>query len=218
MGKVNLTELQKLVFDKIAQDNTLKNIFYFSGGTALSVFYLYHRYSEDLDFFSEKEFDKQLVIRFISLLARSLNLKVRMTKKQMVLLFELQKEDRETLKIDFLHFPYPRLDKGLTYKQIKIDSVKDIGVNKLILLNLTEEAKDYVDLYFILKEKYSILDLIKGVKTKFNIDLDLISLGEDFLNAERLKFLPKMVKPLTLDQLKTFFKQEAKKLGKIIIK
>ncbi|MFN4212390.1 MAG: hypothetical protein ACK4FL_00255 [Microgenomates group bacterium] len=74
-----------------------------------------------------------------------------------------------------------------------------------------------MDLYFILKEKYTIWDLLEGVKKKFKLDLDLISLGEDFLNVEKIKFLPKMIKPLTLDQLKIFFKEEAKKLGKKII-
>ena len=33
----------------------LKKTFYLTGGTCLSEFYLRHRYSEDLDFFSEKE-------------------------------------------------------------------------------------------------------------------------------------------------------------------
>ena len=33
----------------------LKKTFYLAGGTCLSEFYLRHQYSEDLDFFSEKE-------------------------------------------------------------------------------------------------------------------------------------------------------------------
>ena len=86
-----------------------------------------------------------------------------------------------------------------------------------MLLNLTEEPKDYVDLYFILKEKCSIWDLIEIVRVKFKLELDLISLGGDFMNAEKIKFLPQMLKPLTIEELKTFFKLQAKKLGTKVI-
>ncbi|PIU37278.1 hypothetical protein CO005_00535 [Candidatus Roizmanbacteria bacterium CG_4_8_14_3_um_filter_34_9] len=216
MGKIGFTPFQKIVFDKISQEKTLSKIFYFGGGTALSVFYLNHRYSVDLDFFSEKEFDKNIIIKFINLIASELKTSVKMTKKEMVMWFELQKGE-ETLKVDFLNFPYPRVDKNLIYQGIEIDSPKDIGANKLLLLNLTEEPKDYVDLYFILKEKCSIWDLIEIVRVKFKLELDLISLGGDFMNAEKIKFLPQMLKPLTIEELKTFFKLQAKKLGTKVI-
>ncbi|KKR27802.1 MAG: hypothetical protein UT60_C0036G0001, partial [candidate division CPR2 bacterium GW2011_GWD2_39_7] len=35
-------------------------------------------------------------------------------------------------------------------QSVNIDSPLDIGTNKLLLLNLNQEAKDYVDLYFLL--------------------------------------------------------------------
>ncbi|MDO9027911.1 MAG: nucleotidyl transferase AbiEii/AbiGii toxin family protein [Candidatus Roizmanbacteria bacterium] len=216
MGKIGFTPFQKIIFDKISQEKSLRETFYFGGGTALSVFYFNHRYSIDLDFFSEKEFDKDIVIQFINSLSTELGTSVKMTKKEMVMWFEISKE-KKTLKIDFFNFPYPRIDKNLIYQGIDIDSPKDIGANKLLLLNLSEEPKDYVDLYFILKEKYSIWDLLDAVKVKFKLELDLISLGEDFLNAEKIKFLPLMIKPLTLDELKSFFKLQATKLGTKII-
>ena len=51
-----ITEVQEK-FLKLFSKSTLSKQFYFSGGTALSYYYLNHRYSEDLDFFSEEEFD-----------------------------------------------------------------------------------------------------------------------------------------------------------------
>lgn len=216
MGEIGFTSFQKLVFDKISQEKSLRETFYFGGGTALSVFHLNHRYSVDLDFFSEKEFDKNVVIKFINSLSIQLGASVKMTKKEMVMWFELQK-GKETLKVDFLNFPYPRVDKSLVYQGIEVDSPKDIGANKLLLLNLTEEPKDYVDLYFILKEKCSIWDLIEIVRVKFKLDLDLVSLGENFMNVEKIKFFPLMIKPLTLNELKSFFRLQATKLGTKII-
>ncbi len=40
----------------------ITNNFYLTGRTALAEFYLHHRYSEDLDFFSETEFEIQGVL------------------------------------------------------------------------------------------------------------------------------------------------------------
>jgi len=216
MGKMIFNSLQKSVFEKIAKENYFRKNFYLSGGTALSVFYLHHRYSLDLDFFSANKLDKNQIIKFINKISKELNTSVKITKKEMVIWFELQKGE-EILKIDFLEYPYPQVEKGIIYQGIKIDSTKDIATNKLLILNLNEDPKDYVDLYFILKEKFSIWELLEAVKKKFNLELDLISLGEDFLNVKKIKFLPKMLKPLTLKELKNFFINQAKKIGKKIV-
>lgn len=41
---------------------------------------------------------------------------------------------------------------------------------------------------------------------------------EEFLKIEDFTLLPKMIKPLTLDQLKSFFRVLAKKLGKKVVR
>ncbi len=215
MGEIGFTAFQQVVFDEFSKNKELRDNFYFGGGTALSVFYLHHRYSDDLDFFSEKEFDKDLVIKFINDLSSQIKAEVKMTKKNMVMWFELQK-GKEILKVDFLNFPYKRVDKGNIYQSVNIDSPLDIGTNKLLLLNLNQEAKDYVDLYFLLKDKFTIWDLINSTAIKYKLELDLISLGADFMNAEKLEFLPRMIKPLTLDKLKKFYKEMALQIGKKI--
>lgn len=50
-----LTLEQKKVLDLISKEDYLVRRFYFTGGTPLAVFYLFHRISKDLDFFSEEE-------------------------------------------------------------------------------------------------------------------------------------------------------------------
>lgn len=52
-----LSQLQKEFFVEIARIAYLKDTFYLTVGTALAAFYLQHRYSEDLDFFTETEVD-----------------------------------------------------------------------------------------------------------------------------------------------------------------
>jgi len=57
MAKSQLTDEQKKFLEFFKKTPLLNKSFYFSGGTALSEFYLQHRFSEDLDFFSENEFN-----------------------------------------------------------------------------------------------------------------------------------------------------------------
>lgn len=217
MGQVIFTPLQKILLDEFSKNNLLRNNYYFGGGTALSVFYLHHRYSEDLNFFSAKALDKEFLIEYINSLTKKLKASVKMTRKETALLFELQRK-KESLKVDFIHFPYQQIEKGMVFKKITIDSAKDIGANKLMTINLRSEVKDYVDLYFLLKEKYSLWDLLYAVESKYNLWLDLIGLGEDFFGVEQFEYLPKMIKPLALSELKSFFKKLAKQVGKKTLK
>ena len=55
-GKSILSQNQKDILAIISKDKLICDNFYLTGGTALAEFYLHHRLSEDLDFFSENEF------------------------------------------------------------------------------------------------------------------------------------------------------------------
>ena len=57
MEQTVLTATQQKALTIIATDLVVKKHFYLTGGTALSEYYLHHRLSEDLDFFSEQEID-----------------------------------------------------------------------------------------------------------------------------------------------------------------
>jgi predicted nucleotidyltransferase component of viral defense system len=66
MGKIQiLTEHQKEVLDAVSSDELLANQFYFTGGTALSLVYLQHRESVDLDFFCENIFETEEILKVI---------------------------------------------------------------------------------------------------------------------------------------------------------
>ena len=63
--KVILSEKQIRILEIISQSKDICQSFYLTGGTALAEFYLQHRFSEDLDFFSEKEVDPQTIFAFL---------------------------------------------------------------------------------------------------------------------------------------------------------
>ena len=216
MGRLNFTPLQKSIFDGFSAKNLARN-FYFTGGTALSVFYLHHRISEDMDFFSEVDFENQLVIDFVTEISKSLNLTYDFTQRYKARVFELQKKGKTKIKIDFVHYPYKRVEEGIKVDNIFVDSLRDIGGNKLLCINQRTDIKDFVDLYFLLK-KFSIWDLLYVVEAKFRMEMDMVLIASDFAKVEDFKFLPKMLVPLELSTLQKFFRDQAKEIGKRITK
>jgi len=214
MGKIHIfTQEQKFILDKIAEIKYFKSNFYFTGGTALSAFYLQHRYSEDMDFFSEKELDNSLVFEFIDKLAKQYRFTFTSQFKEIVYIFNLAFKNGVNLKIDFGIYPHKRVGKGIIFEGFNIDSLLDIAINKLVSINQRATVKDFVDLYFLL-DMFSIWDLVEGVKVKFRMKVEPYILAMDLSEAEKFIYMPRMIKPLTLDKLKKFFREKAIELGR----
>lgn len=212
MGKIGFTPIQKLAFDEFSESIPLREKFYITGGTALSVFYLQHRYSDDLDFFSESKIEDKLLNEFIEKVSLLLKTNYRFTRIEDTRIFEFEKAGKIILKIDFAHYPYKRLETKKEFHKVSIDSLIDIGANKLITVSQRTEVKDFIDLYFLL-QKYTFWDLTYAVEAKFRRETDLIFLGSDFLKVKDFDFLPKMIKPLTLPILKEFFTKKARQVA-----
>lgn len=215
--KFDFTPVQKIIFDAFSK-TSFCNDFYFTGGTALSVFYFQHRESEDLDFFSESDFDPDLAATFMEEMALKLNAKLRSTFHERVKIFELvDNKNQLIIKVDFGYYPHPRLKKGILKKGIEIDSLEDIGANKLNTILQRTQVKDFVDLYFLL-EKYTTWDLLHFAQKKFRMEIDLVWLATSLLKMDSFEYLPKMHKPLALSRLKNYYKNLAKKLGMKVVK
>lgn len=218
MGKIPFfTPEQKIIFDQISKNNYIASNFYFTGGTALSAFYLGHRFSEDLDFFSQKKFDNNYISSQIIAWSKKMGFTFRSQFKEVVYIFNITFNDKRILKLDFGYYPYKQLEKGVVFEGIIIDSLLDLAVNKLLSINQRADAKDFVDLYFLLG-KFTIWDLIEGAKIKFNMETDPWLLSTDFLKIEEFDILPKMIRPLSLTELKQFFREKAKELAKKSVK
>jgi len=89
----------------------------------------------------------------------------------------------------------------------------DIATNKLLTINQRTQVKDFVDLYFLL-EKYTVWDLMEGMRIKYRMKTEPFFVASDFLKVEDFEFLPKMIKPLDLNELKSFFREKAKETAK----
>jgi len=196
----------------------ISNHFYLTGGTALCEFYIPYRYSEDLDFFSEDEIKTDEIIAFLKKTKDKAGFnKFEYNTSFNRNLFFLKFSSSE-LKLEFTYYPFPQIHQPMVKGGLKIDSIEDIAVNKLFTIYQKPRSRDFMDLYMIIKKyKYSIGDLIKNAKIKFDTHVDLLKLGSQFLQAKELKDYPRLTKPLDEKLWQVFFKDEAKKLGKEII-
>ena len=217
MGQIGFTSLQQYVFDAFSKSPSARN-FYFTGGTALSVFYLHHRESVDLDFFTENEFNTDEVIEFVEEVSSKKKLTYEFTQKYKTRIFQFKINEKNLLKVDFNHYPYKRVEKGKRIENLEIDSLRDIGGNKLITINQRTDVKDFVDLYYLLKDHFTLWDLLYVVEAKFRMKLDLLMLASDFMKVEEFDFLPRMLTKLTNKELTAFFLQQAKTIGQKISK
>ena len=206
---------QKLILDLVSKEPFFSS-FYFTGGTALSYFYLKHRYSDDLDFFSEKPFDMKHLLDVIKAWSKKYDFTVEANRSEHMDIFNLTFPKDIKLKVDFVHDPHKRIEEGIKWKSFPIDSLLDIATNKLLTINQRTSAKDFVDLFFLL-QTHSLYDLMEGVKVKFGIKLDTILIASDMMKVKSFTFLPRMIKPLTLGELQTFFRSLAVELGKQVV-
>ncbi len=214
MGQVHiLTREQEIILDQVAQNDFLRSSFYFTGGTALSSIYLHHRYSEDLDFFTPEQFDQQTILSIMQDWGGKHGFTFQAEFIEVVHKFLLTFPNGEMLKVDFARYPYRRIEEGKIIDMLNVDSLSDIATNKLFTVTQRDNAKDFVDLYFLL-ETFTLWDLREGVRQKFKMELEPMVLASDLLKVEDFISLPKMIKPLTLGELKAFFRQKAKELGR----
>lgn len=219
MGKEILSFNQKKLLDIFAQSPFIRD-FYLTGGTALAVYYLGHRYSEDLDFFTDKE---NLDVIGLTNTLEKIREKVgaKTVEYQQLLnrnLFFI-KFDEETVKTEFTYFPFKQIEKPIVENNLAVDSLLDIAVNKLFTIHQKPRSRDFIDLFFIVKEKnYSFSELIDMIRVKFDWPIDFINLGAQLMKVADLKDLPRMIKPFDEKTVSDFFLKEASLLGERFLK
>lgn len=218
MGKISiLRPEQALVLNALAKEDSVTNAFYFTGGTALSHIYLQHRESIDLDFFSLQPVDQPQISALLTKLFAPHGISMDMQFVSPVMMCFLKFSPTYTLKVDFAQYPYPQIESSEKYiGKLRIDSLRDIAANKLQTITQRTEVKDYVDLYYVLKD-FTFWDLRTAVAEKFHRDIEPFFLSSDFLAVDDFTYLPKMHTDLTLKELQRFFREQAIELSKTVV-
>lgn len=209
-----LTPLQSSLLREIG-GSPLKDLFYLTGGTALSAFHLGHRYSEDLDFFTPDPTAIERVPPLLQQIAQALDSEITFTRRLDSFLDGfLLSASGERVEMDFAQESPFRLEPTQLDKEfgIQVDSVVDISANKLSALFGRAESKDFVDVYFICQEVMSRDKLLELTRQK-HLGIDDYWLAVALKRAERVALLPRMIKPLSLPQMKEYFLDWARELA-----
>lgn len=162
--KDRLYPLQDRVLDIIQKSGTS---LYLTGGTFLSRFLLSHRYSDDLDFFSNQDVDfKSKVQHIIQVLSEHFPKNQMPSNDEAFVRFFLWDGDVQ-LKIDFVNDvkyhagPLERLENGLL-----VDSWMNVLSNKATALE-RNAAKDFVDILFLsFRFKFNWEEVLMHAKNK----------------------------------------------------
>lgn len=215
---------QKILLGEISRYPPLTNRFYLTGGTALAEFYLHHRISEDLDFFSEEEFDTTYITVFLKKNKDKIGFQeMDIQRKQNRFIYFLH-FGKERLKVDFAFYPFPRIraDLGKKFGSLRIDSVFDIATNKVFTLFQHPRLRDYIDLYFIFKNfpEFGLEDLAAYARNKFDFVVDRKELAKNFLKVLDLDQadFPRMLVPFERKEMEEFFLGLARSLEEEIFK
>ncbi|MEI6127911.1 MAG: nucleotidyl transferase AbiEii/AbiGii toxin family protein, partial [Pseudomonadota bacterium] len=74
-------------------------------------------------------------------------------------------KDNVTLKLEFIHESFPHIGEHTTAHTVLIDSRQNIATNKITAIQGRKTVKDYIDLYFLLKD-ISLADAIAWAEQK----------------------------------------------------
>lgn len=200
MHEITLAKDTKTVLDLISKQS-FHAPFYLSGGTALAL-YLGHRESEDLDFFTKSEFDPQKLLIEIERIIKTSGAEISENALNCYI---------QGVKVQFLGYPYKLLIQTTSWNGINISSVEDIACTKLLTISARGSKKDFIDMYFILKN-YSLEMLFKLLekkypKTNYNQVHILKSLA--YFEDADIQPMPRMHAQISWDEIK---KEIAEKL------
>lgn len=142
--------LEALTSDPLFDD------YYLVRGTALAL-QIGHRYSVDIDLFSTKPINESDITPVLMALGKTTVL----SKSKNILIYSVN-----GIKVDFVYYQYKWIQAPLITNKIKIASKADIAAMKLNAISGRGSKKDFIDLFFLLKE-YSLNEMIRFYKEKY---------------------------------------------------
>lgn len=192
--------------------------FFLTGGTALAEYYLKHRVSEDLDLFTtDQSVDFASVSLQMNKLIAELNFEIdHQVSAPSFLQYIIKKGYKDSLKIDIVKDIPVHFGRIKNIGGVNIDSLENIAVGKLLAIFGRTAPKDFIDIYFLLKEaKLDFNKLFKLAKKK-DLGLNEFYLAEMLYQVTKLKDFPKTLKPFNKPQMIKFFLELSDKLYKKI--
>ncbi|MBI5206393.1 MAG: nucleotidyl transferase AbiEii/AbiGii toxin family protein [Candidatus Firestonebacteria bacterium] len=150
MFKEILTENQKNLLPMI---KNMGKGYYLAGGTAIAL-QIGHRGSIDFDLFSSNQLNTIKIISEIKKYNYKINATLEESPQELTMIIE-------EVKITFLEYPF-NIESVISFDDIiTIPDLLTLGAMKAYSLGRRSKWKDYVDLYFIIKNYFSVKEISK---------------------------------------------------------
>jgi hypothetical protein len=181
------------------------NSFFLTGGSALGVFYLDHRFSFDLDFFTTDDaLDWHVLDNEIRSISRALSASCKsVTSAPTFRRYELNREDEREI-LDFVIELVPQVDiEKELIGNLRVDTLREIMLNKICTLIGRCEIKDVVDLYFLDKKGLKVAEHLEAASRKEGgLDPAMMSFILDRMQIDEIPDY--VLKPVTVEDLRSF--------------
>ncbi|MCB9802278.1 MAG: nucleotidyl transferase AbiEii/AbiGii toxin family protein [Pseudomonadales bacterium] len=128
--------------------------FYLSGGTALAL-QLRHRESIHLDCFSHNPFSPEAVLAQLQSFGRPTG--VAMSHGTLNCFVR-------GVQLQFLEYRYPLLQPTVSWSGLNVSGVLDVAATKLHTISARGSKKDFIDLWRVLQEGYTLQELCKALE------------------------------------------------------
>lgn len=204
MSKIHLELLDEKGLKIFYNLSAFKDIGYLAGGTALAL-QINHRRSEDFDIFVNKTIDNKLRLKIKKIFG---NVDFYLDNEDQINLLT-----KDGVKITFLWYYFPRIGLPIRTESISLASIDDIMADKSITIGRRAVWRDYVDVFYVLKNKMSTMaSVISLAKKKFKNEFIETQFLEQLMYFDDLEITPIefVGKPYSEYEVKLFLEQEVK--------
>lgn len=177
---------------------------YLAGGTGLALRFG-HRRSVDLDFFATDLFDESALLRrveampgfsIVAIAPHTIHATIRATK------------------VSFFGYPYPTLFPFALFEKVPVADPRDIACMKVSAIASRGTKRDFIDLYEA-SQRFTLAQILSWFHNKYSAvgfsRLHILKSLTFFTDAEKDP-MPDMLLPLTWEEVKAFFVQEAPRM------
>lgn len=211
--KETITQFQREFLESFFEQT---QTFFLTGGTALSGFYLHHRYSQDIDLFTIQSEPFAHIHAFVLQTAQRIDAKLTaiqtepmfrrylLSRKTKSPVSEANREE-ESIIVDGVKDIAVQIVQGKPkFGNVVVDSLEDICCNKICAIVGRGEIKDYIDLYFLHQYGYSIKKYLSFAQKK-DSGVSKATIAYVLSEVKFLQIPDYMVKPLSIEELQAFF-------------
>lgn len=117
-----------------------------------------------------------------------------------------------SLKVDLVKDVPVHFGDVVTKGGVRIDSLENIGSNKVLAVFGRTDAKDFIDLFWILQHTDLKFDGLYRQAQKKDSGLSEFYLAYALQNIEKIRLFPRMLVPLAWDEIRVFFQTLARML------